>query len=93
MTYCEMQLDWNWIETDDLPEPFKEIADDVGVDIVKYLVENWGGAVIYVPTLTRLMSRCLDKTIRSEYTGANEMDLARQYGVSRARVRKALRRK
>ena len=86
-----MQIDWTQVDVDKLSPQFQEIAADVGLDIVRYLIENWGGSVLYIPTMSKLASQTLRKTIRSEYTGSNEKELARKYNVSRTKIRQALR--
>jgi Mor family transcriptional regulator len=85
-----MNLDWESVELEHLPQHFQEIGRDLGIDVVKYLIEMWGGSVIYVPTLSKLAARHLQQIIRSEYDGTNERTLARKYGLSRSRIRRLL---
>ncbi|NND70781.1 MAG: hypothetical protein HKN43_04315 [Rhodothermales bacterium] len=86
-----MHIDWDTFDVNELPPQFQEIAVDVGVEIVRYLIENWGGSVMYVPTLSKLAAQTLRKRIRSEYTGSNERELARKYNLSRMKIRQVLR--
>ena len=86
-----MQIDWTIVDIEKLPAQFQEIAEDVGIDIVRYLIENWGGTVLYVPTLSKLASEMLRDKIRSEFDGSNERELARKYSLSRMKIRQALR--
>lgn len=85
-----MQIDWTVIDKHDLPEPLREMACDVGLETVKFLVERWGGTVFYVPTLSKLVRRHIDDSIRKLYDGANEVELAREFGVTRSRVRRVI---
>lgn len=85
-----MHIDWSEVDAQMLPEPFREMASDVGLDTVRYLVEAWGGTVIYIPTLSGLTRKQLDERIQNAYDGGNEYKLAKKFGIPRSRVRRAL---
>ena len=48
-----MHIKWSDISADELPPDMREIARDQGIDFVRYLVEVFGGAMLYVPTLRK----------------------------------------
>ena len=85
-----MEVNWNDVRPDDLPLELREIRDDLGMEVVQYLVECWGGASIYVPSLRRLRLNQLTDRVRREYDGSNEAHLARKYRVSRRVIRDVL---
>lgn len=86
-----MTVDWDNIDSSILPTIFQEMAEDVGMHVVRYLFEFWGGTVIYVPTMSRIERAYLHEQIRSKYNGQNEHELSKTFGVSRAIIRKAVR--
>ena len=90
-TRKEMQLNWNDMRPDELPGDLGEIATDIGLEAAQYLVEVWGGSMIYVPTLSKLKKEHRDRMIVVEYNGGNVGTLAVRLGVSRRYVRKVLK--
>ena len=86
-----MQIDWSQLTPSDLPGDLGEIADDCDMQFAKYLVEMWGGAMIYVPTLSKLRKSRRDQLILRDYDGNNAGRIAARYGVSRRYVSKLVR--
>lgn len=86
-----MQIDWSQITPSDLPGDLGEIADDCNMEFAKYLVEMWGGAMIYIPTLNKLRKSRRDQLILQDFDGTNAGKLAAKYAVSRRYVTKLVR--
>lgn len=76
---------------EDLPDSdLREIARELGMDAVRYLVTSWGGTQIYIPTEQSVLRPAIRETIRREWNGRNEAELARRFGLSRRVVFEAL---
>ena len=86
-----MHIDWNELNPTDLPGDLGEIANDCDMEIAKYLVEMWGGAMIYIPTLSKLKKSRRDQLILRDFDGNNAGRIASKYGVSRRYVAKLVR--
>ena len=86
-----MQIDWSGLNPSDLPGDLGEIASDCDMEFAQYLVEMWGGAMIYIPTLSKLKKSTRDQLILRDYDGSNAGRLASRYGVSRRYVGKIVR--
>lgn len=86
-----MHIPWTDIAAEQLPSDMQEIARDQGIDFVRYLVEAFGGAMIYVPTLRNVEKRIRNQRILNEYNGQNSSTLAVRYGISRRQVEKVVR--
>lgn len=86
-----MLIDWTDLTPTDLPGDLGEIAHDCDMEFAKYLVEMWGGAMIYIPTLSKLRKSRRDQMILHDYDGTNEGRIASRYGVSRRYVTKLVR--
>lgn len=86
-----MHIPWTDIAADELPPDMQEIARDQGIDFVKYLVEVFGGEMLYVPTLKKVEKRIRNQKIVTEYNGKNCSSLAVRYGMSRRQIEKVVR--
>ncbi len=86
-----MEINWNELTPMDLPGDLGEIASDCNMEFARYLVEMWGGAMIYIPTLSKLKKAKRDQLILRDYNGANVGKLASSFGVSRRYVNKVVR--
>lgn len=76
----------NKVRMDELPEPYRTLARDIGRDAALRLAERYGGQQVYFP---RVVDRVLrDIKIRREYTGYNATELAKKYGISERQVRR-----
>ncbi|MCB0717740.1 MAG: hypothetical protein KDD65_04815 [Bacteroidetes bacterium] len=84
-------LNWDDVDPARLPGDLREIACDCGLDVAQYLVEMWGGAMIYVPTLRTLKKEYRDHVILEEFDGSNVGALASKLGVSRRYVQQVVR--
>lgn len=86
-----MEINWDELTPKDLPGDLAEIARDCDMEFARYLVEMWGGAMIYIPTLSKLRKQKRDQMILESYDGGNVGRLASKYGVSRRYVSKVVR--
>lgn len=84
-------LNWDKVDPSRLPGDLREIACDCGIDVAQYLVEMWGGAMIYVPTLRSMKKEYREQVIRAECDGTNIGALASRLGVSRRYVQQVIR--
>ena len=86
-----MHIEWTELSPSDLPGDLGEIASDCDMEFAKYLVEMWGGAMIYIPTLSKLRKSKRDQLIIRDFDGSNAGRIAARYGVSRRYVTKLVR--
>lgn len=84
-------LNWDEVDPSRLPGDLREIASDCGINVAQYLVEMWGGAMIYVPTLRSLKREHRERVILDECDGTNVGALAARLGVSRRYVQQVMR--
>lgn len=75
------------ISASELPEPFKVLADLIGIDNTLILAGKLGGSNIYIPKINTLYRGVRDKKICDEFNGKNYAALAKKYGVTERRVR------
>jgi len=66
---------------DELNFPFNEILEKIGFEALYFLVENYGGSSLYLPTTMRMFRSCLAKEILKEFNGDNYRQLSRKYSI------------
>lgn len=76
-----------------LPECYQDIAEIIGVVATLQLSEYIGGTRFYFRKLDGLLMDKRDERIRKEFTGFNQQELARRYGLTETRIRDILARK
>ena len=75
--------DWlKEIKPSEIPEHMAPLVDAIGIDAAVRLMEQVGGACIYIPKADALTRIIRDKHIRDEYNGYNAQQLALKYGIS-----------
>lgn len=74
----------------DLDEDQRMLADTIGLESYKVLVQQYGGAYLYIRKEESLVKDIRDKQIRAEYNGRNLRDLAKHYRLSEMQVRNIL---
>jgi Mor family transcriptional regulator len=80
------------IEIDDLPSEQRDLAELVGIETYRRLVERYGGLrQIYIPKLTELGRRARNEEIVDKFNGCNFSELAREYDLSEVMVRQIVR--
>ena len=82
-----MSTNWNGIRERDLPTDLRTIYKKFGADVVAFLIDEFGGGSLYVPSMRSYRARVRDELIAKEFDGTNIASLARKFGVSRRYVR------
>lgn len=73
-----------------MPPLVVELMDLIGFEHTMGLLKRWGGAAIYLPTVTHAFRDIRDQKIREGFDGANYLELARRYNLTVSHVRKIL---
>lgn len=73
---------------EDLPEPYDQYAQQIGIENLYKLSKNFGGTTIYIPQVDALFKEWKYNKIKEEYNGYNIKQLAVKYGVSDRTVQK-----
>lgn len=79
-----------WIDelaADDLPEPYRQIAQLVGVQNTVRLADSFGGTHLYLPKVESALRALRDRKIREEFNGYNHKELAKKYVLTEKWVR------
>lgn len=74
---------------EDIPKTHKDIAEYIGIDAFKKLVELLGGSSLYIPKEASLTRPIRNRVIRDKFNGDYRV-LARKYDISEAQVRNIL---
>ena len=72
---------------DDIEEPYKTIAEKIGVENLVKLTKQFGGMSIYIPKPDTLLRRSKYTQIKKEFNGYNHAQLARKYNLSEKWIR------
>lgn len=76
------------ITIDDLTGEFKQLAEDIGLDVALRLVDLRGGESIYIPPLHRVLAGHRDREMFKKWNrGVSPAELAREYDMSETRIR------
>ncbi len=74
-----------------LPEPYRKLADVIGIKAVLKLADEFQGTNIYFPKLDGTIKMIRDKKILDDYQrGFHIKELARMYGLTETWVRTIL---
>lgn len=68
----------------------KELAEIVGLEAYRKLVENFGGCQIYIPKLEMTLKKIRNIEIRNSFNGSNYRELAKKYHLSEKTVREII---
>lgn len=66
----------------------RELAETVGLEVYKILIENFGGCQLYIPKWETIYKEVRNKKIRENFNGFNYRELAKKYNLSEKTVRK-----
>jgi Mor family transcriptional regulator len=80
----------SWVEDiniEELPEPYKTLAGNIGLRNTLKLADMYQGMAIYLPKLDGLIRRIRDEQIRKEFNGANYKEIALKYKLTEVWVR------
>lgn len=78
----------NNLTIEDLIEPYKTIAELIGMDAVVILAQHFGGSQVYFQQIDTVVDSLKERLIRQEFNGYNYEELARKYQCSTRWVRK-----
>lgn len=76
------------ITLDDLDEDQRELAECIGLESYKRLLENYAGSPINVRMPDKITLPIRNKEIKEKFDGCNYGDLAREYKLSESSIRK-----
>ena len=65
----------------------KILAETIGLEAYKKLVDNYAGSFIYVQKIDSVLKDLRDNEIREKFDGGNYGELARKYNLAEATVR------
>ena len=68
-------------------EQQKEIAEIIGIEAYRKLVEHYGGSHIYINKSDTVTRPDRDEEIRKKFNGKNCGQLVREYGLSEQTIR------
>lgn len=75
----------DWIKVlplEQLPEPYRLIAHEAGIESAMILANLFQGTGTYFPKLDTLLVDLRNKQIRDEFDGKNHKELARKYDLT-----------
>ena len=75
----------SWME--DLSQEQKKIADLIGEDNFKKLMEEYGGTYFYIPKTDKIERMERNEQIKAEFDGYNFRPLAQKYGLTEVTIR------
>ena len=75
------------VQMSDLDEEQQQVAEVIGLDNYKRLVNVFGGLSIYIPKADAWERMARDEQIRAEFDGYNFKELAGRYGLTEVRIR------
>ena len=75
----------SWLE--DLSQEQKKIADLIGKDNFKKLMEEYGGTYFYIQKTDKIERMERNEQIKAEFDGYNFRELAQKYGLTEVTIR------
>ncbi len=75
------------IKIEDLDEEQKQLAELIGIDKYKILLQTYGGMSIYIPKPDSFAATIRNEQIKQEFNGSNFKELSRKYGLTEVWVR------
>ena len=73
---------------DQLSGEQRDIAEVIGLESYRKLVEQYGGTHVYICKAETILRELRNNEIRSQFNGCNYRELAKKYRVSEMTVRK-----
>ncbi|MGL5714835.1 MAG: Mor transcription activator family protein [Paraclostridium sp.] len=71
---------------EDIPNSHKDIAEYIGIDSFKKLVELVGGSSLYIPKESSLTRPIRNRIIRERFNG-DYRSLAKKYNITETQIR------
>ena len=78
----------NELKLEDIEEPYKTMAADIGIENLLKLSKQFGGMSIYIPKPDTLLRKAKRDQIKKEFNGYNYAYLARKHNLSEKWIRK-----
>ena len=78
------------IRLEDIPEEYRDIAEDLSLPAFLRLAALCGGQDLYIPKLESLERSGRDREIRARFNGGNYRALAAQFRLSERQIRKII---
>ena len=78
---------WDEIDRIDFEGDMAEMAEAIGVEATKKLLEIFGGESIYFPKPQSVIRSCRDRRIYQEFNGFNFRELANRYELTTRQIR------
>lgn len=66
------------------------VAETIGIEPTKKLIEAFGGEMIYVPKAESVVREGRDRRIYEEFDGVNYRELSKKYNLTTGHVRKII---
>ena len=76
------------ISLDQLSGDQRELAETVGLEAYRKLVEHFGGCQIYIPKLEMTLKKIRNIEIRNSFNGSNYRELSKKYNLSEIMIRR-----
>lgn len=77
----------NNLRLEDLDEERQQVAELIGLDNFKKLMEIYGGVYLYIPKADKLERMERNERIRAEFNGYNFRELAQKYDLTEVSIR------
>lgn len=75
------------LQLDVLDEDQRQLAELIGIENYRKLVETYGGMAIYIPKADAYLRIDRDEQIRAKFDGQNYRQLALEYGLTETWIR------
>ena len=75
----------------DLPHPYNQIAQGLGIETALELAAEYGGRAVYFPKIERALQSIRNERIVKEFDGGNVTYLAKKYNLTESWIREILR--
>jgi Mor family transcriptional regulator len=76
---------------EDIQEPYDVIFKTTGgFDALKAVCDYFSGCTVYIPSLTSVLKKCLERKACAEFTGDNHAALSKKYGFTERQLRNFL---
>jgi Mor family transcriptional regulator len=68
-------------------QPFDAIMEMHGFDVVCSLIEQLGGSTVYIPSMRKVFSRCIEEEALKELHCGNVVAVSKKYGYTDRHMR------
>ncbi len=75
------------VKLEDLDQDQQQVAELIGLENYKKLMNVYGGMSVYIPKADRLERMEQNDKIRAEFDGYNFRELAQKYGLTEVSIR------